>query len=506
MLGDARRATRSPLRHGAALALALTLSIAATAIAQENTPNIEGSGTYLPGDYTFYCATYRDPPDAPMLGVGRAPNEGERGRLVNVTVGIERLEGERARRVVTVRDLENEVCRANLVEPGIYEVSSETNISSWIWVKNPDASSVNVTRVVRQPLPLKFFRSVYRIQIGDAEIAPPPEPDCANPSLEIEHPRPDTLVAFDRGAPGRLEIQLEAIVLPDDCPAEVQWQADDIRGSTKTFLSADGTQSNQGQTLTLVYEGLPERTDAFGPKTITATVGGVSKQVAVQVFFDPDATNHAGEGHNQTPNWFHYWLQTSAGQDRTLSEVKYDDPCQREDGVSHFDGMQNPNAMDVIFVCDDARIHQQFEITGQRTWGIDTYAVVIIHEWTHKRNFDEWWRELITEMARDPEIWKDGKWDVDRFLAATVGSVDSDQDAIPNHFEPGIPASRGGPLDSTKIDTYGYDTTDDEYLAFKAQEAWPIGFADDEDWSRCGKQWRQKYPNDCPEIPPPKKN
>ena len=517
MCGDAGRAAGYSSRNVVALMVALSVSVPAALMAQQESPTIGGPGVYGAGEHTFYCALYTEPEDAPMLGVGRRPTEGERGRLINVQLSIQRLREERRTTVTTSRDVENEICLANLFEPGIYELASETTTNSWIWIDNPDASSPTVTRLLRRGLGLKLFRSVYQIEIDDAPVTVEPEPECeSSPSLVVELPKRDTFVAFDDSEAGRLEIQLSASVSGDVCEgAEVHWSAEEIPGSTKSFVSADGSPTNVGEDVTLVYEGLPEHNREFGPKTIRATVGSTSKTVPLQVFFDSSATNHGGEGNGETPNWFYYWRQTSAGiaqnwywatpppdapphydeQNRvlTLTDARYDKDCGgiKWGGSSHFGGYSDPNGMDHITVCDDARKRLHFTRTGRTTWGIDTYGIVLMHEWQHKINFEAWgWDTLHVRWYDDKTLWSNGEWNTDAWEDA-VEEVDGvgDVDGIPAKDWDAILARLGFELEHHQV--------------WEVQRAWVMGSADDEDWSECGKQWRKKYPNSCPKLADP---
>ena len=158
--------------------------------------------------------------------------------------------------------------------------------------------------------------------------------------------------------------------------------------------------------------------------------------------------------------------------------------------------------MDRFFMCDDGSWPIHSTITDQMTDGIDTFAIVVIHESEHVTMFNTWWKRIYQEMYQDSKLWNkaDKKWtDIDSYFAA-IEPLDGDGDRVLDSAEKGIPKSRGGPLNPEKWDTYGYKTDDQEYLAAKAQKRWTITSADHEDWSKCGKQWTKKTPKECPEI------
>lgn len=494
--------------------VALFAVVALAQTAQSAAPTITASGNYAAGEHTFYCANYTEPEDAPRLHVGRKPSEGERGRLIDVRVTIQRIDGERRRTVVHRSDPDERVCRAGLYEPGLYEISTETTVNSWVWRVNPDASSVNVTRLRREPQGQKLQRSVYQVAIG-AVAGTVDEPECkARSSVVIESPASDAFFAFDANAEGVLTIELAAIANDADCePVEIHWSADQIAGSRQSFRTLDGQITNTGDTLVLVYAGLPEHTREFGPKTITAKAGSRTATVDVKAFFDPDASNHAGTGKGKTPNWYHYWLQTSANRVRnmywrtpppdgrpyfdwrvrtlTSREARYKASCVKFANSSHFPGNKDPQGMDIINVCDDARETMRFKATGRESSGIDTFGIVLVHEWQHKINFDVWWRRYYEKWYRDPRLWT-GEWSLD-FLP-TLEAVDMPPDSKVSGN--GIPTGRWDEI----ANELGYTKEGEHDTAWEVQTHWVKGSVDAEDWSKCGKQWRVKSEEGCPDI------
>lgn len=156
------------------------------------------------------------------------------------------------------------------------------------------------------------------------------------------------------------------------------------------------------------------------------------------------------------------------------------------------------NATAAKLMEDWAGSNRPFDYSGKANKGfhcegIDTYAVLVAHEWEHWRQRMEWWGGGTTRhwnvctpaQKRNPEHC-DG---------TVPGYVcDCDADDLPDRLESGMG------LDSHRLQTNPFNDlpcTDDEqttctdshWVAYKVGESWPVGKANKEDWSYPGKQW-----------------
>lgn len=100
-------------------------------------------------------------------------------------------------------------------------------------------------------------------------------------------------------------------------------------------------------------------------------MGGSMDSLTMVTFFDPEATYHGGEGKGRTPNWYYYWLQTSAGHGFTMEPARFERPCMpgKSDSlkVSHYDGYEGPGKADYILICDDAKIDTRTRLSVVRS-------------------------------------------------------------------------------------------------------------------------------------------
>ena len=95
---------------------------------------------------------------------------------------------------------------------------------------------------------------------------------------------------------------------------------------------------------------------------------------------------------------------------------------------------------------------------------IDTFAVALMHEFTHFNNFHTFW----------PDGWKE--------------SEDRDEDDIPDRLEAGMG------FESVVKQTYWRDfelTDDEEFLTLEATYDYQVGTYDKYDWAKPGKNWPQ---------------
>jgi hypothetical protein len=308
-------------------------------------------------------------------------------------------------------------------------------------------------------------------------------------TITILLPTPDDNFAFDSASTGKLEIDATALVRPPEYADEVEWEASDI-GRTKATVSPA-----RGQIVKITYEGLPERNNRFGNKTITAKVRGKSAKVRIQVFFNATAKNHPGEDAGSSPNWFHYWKQTEAAQGHE-DLLGY----TREFRGSNNDPDLNPIGRyilprDRLYLTDLVEsspgcTDRSTSTGGPNATGIDCFAEIVAHEWQHRDEEMEWWDGLKSYYG----------W----VLAYKM--MDWDWDGVPRSVEQSEPGCRDDWLSEAeiafkkwqeeRIETWYTCTnrpfapvTDRELYAYQVGWGWGLGTAYNVDWSEGGKQW-----------------
>jgi len=331
----------------------------------------------------------------------------------------------------------------------------------------------------------EFHTSERTVTVADTAPRKPPEEPREPPEVIIVRPATDAQFAFDEKRPGVLEIPAQAQV-SGDCGDAVTWRVDEV-GASKRSVSPDSPSND----VLIRFEGLPAKNTDFGEKTITASACGASDSVTVRVFFPPAQTNHSGPGAGETPNWFFYWGQTRAAGG-VGSFLKY----ARKIPASNRPG----DLVIARFVPDDQKILLSdlvptFErCTDRMLWGrdnptraaqrgivlrpatgIDCFAEVVMHEWQHRVEYYQW-----------------------------AGKEDRDDDGVPREVEEVTVGCRDDDLgvgdlafstDRREKSWYSCaqrpfkDVTDREINGYYAGWKWPVGKADGEDWSRCGKQW-----------------
>ena len=125
--------------------------------------------------------------------------------------------------------------------------------------------------------------------------------------------------------------------------------------------------------------GLPDPHPDFGPKRIT-----------VEIFFEPTAVNHPGDGSGEIPNWFHYWGQRSAGRGFDPFYRQEIPPCISSEEVLL--GRYESDDNKVYLAEALARSTCPARPGAPGSTGIDCYAEIVRHETTHQREQQYWWR------------------------------------------------------------------------------------------------------------------
>lgn len=317
---------------------------------------------------------------------------------------------------------------------------------------------------------------VARVEIRD---------DC---SPVIVRPDPPRLV-FDEATPGTISTtavlqgpvfaqQAARWVFPE-VPFEADYQPKDLAAPRVDFF----------------WRGLPERNEQLGEYTVevdyadpaVAKECGPVRPLDLGVFFPIDAKNNPG---GKDPNWFYYWMQTSASNgigdvrvvdcagNRTFGEYNYGDTYIR--------------------LCDPETYQPDIRAADAAPIAyIDSFATVLIHENRHRENYLNWWRAGYGLKATCVDWDHDGKDD------PRPGCVmDTDRDQVPDAVEPGQTAPDGhnlglkvgakyscklGPTTVAQLSTLGIH--DEECTAYWEEIRWQIGSARSEDWAAPGTQW-----------------
>ncbi|MDQ7010256.1 MAG: ankyrin repeat domain-containing protein [Mariprofundaceae bacterium] len=455
-----------------------------------------------PGTYRLQCSIH-DPPPTSAQGVS-CSKEGQVVASGTEKVVASSIFYEGGRPVP-----KKEGCVVDLGLPGKYVVRTWRSTMKWRQVCNYHLRGVGFESWlvgVKKDKP-ENSESEYTITVGGEAKRPREKDEKEPPSIRIVKPAAGEQFAFDASAPGVLEFEAEAVV-EGDCDSAAAWKVEDVAGSKKRL-----TPEGASDTVKVRYEGLPPRNDAFGEKRIMASACGKSDSVTVEVFFPPKAKNHPGKGNGETPNWFYYWGQTSAG--KGFSPVyKESEACgSKAVGAYSFDGNKiylfSGLYDGVCFERDDGKVAK----------GIDCYGETLIHESIHQQELGYWWNNVpnadpglmnyfvhnwnfILTDGPKPSSCTTGVWELlERRFRNWIASVDSDGDLVPDYIEkalagcdphnafscPGVPANV-----MARARSIGHKIDVDMNTYRISWKKWKIGSADKEDWSRCGKQWKDR--------------
>jgi len=263
-------------------------------------------------------------------------------------------------------------------------------------------------------------------------------------------------IIFDDAIPGRINSFGGAEVQPLAWGDDLEWTFPDIKGSKLTSDPAD----RRGRVVKFSYEGLPDKNDAFGEREFRAAFTSARadcddpKPQRVRVFFSRDASNNPD---GSVPNWFYYWKQTSAAQGHA-NAMRYDANCKT--GIlGYFEGYGDRSKENVIYICNLGDFKTVNTVTGRYTEGIDTFAHVVLHEWTHLKNYHDWWGESGYDET-----------------------FDRDEDLVRDSRESAYK------MNPKLKDSFGLGFRDVEYPAYLQEDTWPMGSANHEDWAHPGKQ------------------
>ena len=131
--------------------------------------------------------------------------------------------------------------------------------------------------------------------------------------LEIDPYRWDQLVFNMEEEPTLVKKTNWETLSPKSAESQIQWTFPVIDGVKLTTDPADA----RGSPVTVTYESMPVENEAFDvEEPVRASVGGCGNaaddEMPAKFFFYLDHTGNPDE--KEVPNWFYYWLQTSAGQ------------------------------------------------------------------------------------------------------------------------------------------------------------------------------------------------
>jgi len=290
-------------------------------------------------------------------------------------------------------------------------------------------------------------------------------------------------------------VQIQARVnddFPEKYAKDLVWSVPEKTGSPVRFIPED----RKGRQITIIYEGLPEFNKDLGNTVITVEgdagtiCGNLTARQNVQLFFERDRPSSFNP---DQPNWFYYWMQTAAGRGQKVGkDVFYrgnTDGCvvekkcygyydQKMDDDGRFHGDSYVNICNLLTNLNKDLVYSFVLDSSKSASGIDAFAIVLLHELSHRKHWIEWWNARGGRPLTGKYINESGQ---------VISYVDKDEDYIPDELE----AALG--YDKTKYSTFPpwIDTMFDEHhLTYKmSEEGWPTGSADHEDWAYPGKQW-----------------
>ncbi len=338
------------------------------------------------------------------------------------------------------------------------------------------------------------------------------DPKCPTP-FTIAAPEANKKYLFSSGNPGKVTIEAEAVAeadFPPELLEEITWSAPEKTGSHVTYEP----ETRKGKKIKITYEGLPEKNSDFGPTAITASVnvgskcGVASDKREVLLFFPRDEKNNpAGD----VPNYYYYWLQTPAGFGQVNKQDVFFKNRELECGENPkwlgyhprdtklsvpSDPMSQPLLVgkDFIYLCDfhkydngyaghpSTNFYMEGLLNTTLSWeGIDTFAVMVRHEATHKKHWQDWWNPT----GGYP---KGGFYDANnnKQRDASEAMRDRDEDFIPDSKEPPLSYD---PTENNTFSVPGDQMFDEHHLTYDFAEKWAKGSADKKDWAKPGKQW-----------------
>jgi len=405
---------------------------------------------YAPGGFTGPCVSKRNPAFDPAH-----PSPGDTGsgsyRETHVW-----FDGGMSEGLISPPN-----CEPLHLAPAEYRVEVAGGDFEWVWECSQSRGSDCI--IVRKNETGDLVR--YDFGFGVSPEAPPvpnPDDDCTVEAVEIMLPDGVDQFSYDGSPGGVLEVKASAAVHPESCEGAVTWSMEDVGEISPRKAVA-------GDEVTFTFQGLPRDNEAFGAKVIRAEAAGRSAEVTVEVFFKPTEWNNPGEG--AYPNWFYYWKQTRAGGGETFDYS----PERRSLVTGGLAQAQYGYAEDMVYLTDitysSSCAARTPDFGGAESQGIDCFAELVRHETQHKTDRHAWWG------ATNPQ------------LPGTEG--DFDGDLVPDHIEKDLAESRAcNWMIRWSCSGRPEGTIDLEMDAYATGWSWIRGAASAQDWSWCGKQWK----------------
>lgn len=441
---------------------------------------IKKAGTYPPGEYTGPCSY--EIHDTTRKGTKPGDTDYSYTVISSLT-----LKGGGTGYFVPRKWVSTGVCGFELHTPGEYTLHTTKLRIDWVWVCSGTKDTIDPKcRYVSKREKSKMTEEKIVFRIAALKEKKKEKPDKEEPSIAIEMLIKGDQFTFNAAGKGKLEIEAVATVSPEKYEGQVTWKIDGIKGSTKKIDPPKGSK------VKIIFEGLPRDNKEFGEKKITASVAGKSDPITIEVFFPPDAKNHPGKGRGETPNWFYYWMQTKAGKGYSPRYKPVSDCGSGILGNYFYDE-------DAIYLYDNVYNNSCRSRPGaaKSTTGLDCFGETLRHETVHKEELRYWWDSVITSIGTfklpPPGC---GLSDVPGNIAKQLIGIDFDRDMVPDYIEKGLAGC--DPNNSRSCPKRPFnDVPDVEMNAYRISwKKWPLGTADEEDWSWCGKQWSD--PSVCP--------
>lgn len=261
-------------------------------------------------------------------------------------------------------------------------------------------------------------------------------------------------------------------------PKDVTWDMENIGSGRKERFDMEG-----GRLRATMLRRMPVANGKFGPNALTLKPNNPDCECELKremrAFFTSSSKVHPGKGSGATPNWFYYWMQTSASGGL---HAEYTPVLQAQGlgGASMSVGGRYNYTSDTVYlsdkIIDKVCATRSPETGGGNSKGIDCFAEIIQHENQHKTERWAWWG------GTDPTALS--------FMARM--QQDADKDLVPDEVEEQLAGTRGCKSNdptscSSRPDGSLFDI---EMDAYNVGWSWQRNAADAEDWS-CGrsKQW-----------------
>jgi hypothetical protein len=304
---------------------------------------------------------------------------------------------------------------------------------------------------------------------------------------KIQFADDDTDLSFDLDAKLVVDAKMKATRNGQDASQEIEWDLDQM--GRPTTLSSEPS-SKKGEHIKFTYTGLPEKNADFGPKTLTAKLGGscpCQQRDTIRTFFPDMDDQHPGE---PSPNWFYYWKQTKGvAEARSLLTYQPTIAAEARDGGTPIAKYLPETAQIVISDLvmhgkgcrDEVSWEGHVRTSRPHAQGIDCFSETVTHEMQHYTDALVWWGTPRGHLSAGLGLFEDG-----------------DFDQVPLWVEISEPGCK--PYSSHSCDNRPFpEVGDAEMNAYWTGWSWPLGSANREDWS-CGDFSKQFGGKKCAGI------